>query len=85
MEKLLQPLRLGALLLPNRILMAPLTRCRATVDHLSTPLMAQYYGQRSTAGLIIAEATMVMDKTSAFQTETRAVQQSAGRSVAKGH
>ncbi|MGD9947177.1 MAG: alkene reductase [Desulfobulbus sp.] len=69
MEYLFQPLRLGSLLLPNRIIMAPLTRCRATSEHVPTPLMAEYYGQRASAGLIIAEATMVMDKTSAFQTE----------------
>jgi len=69
MHALFQPLKLGSLQLPNRILMAPLTRCRATPDHVPTPLMAQYYAQRSGAGVIIAEATMVMENTSAFQTE----------------
>ncbi|MDD2465421.1 MAG: alkene reductase, partial [Desulfobulbus sp.] len=55
--------------LPNRIIMAPLTRCRATSDHLATSLMAEHYAQRASAGLIIAEATMVIERTSAFQTE----------------
>lgn len=41
--------------LKNRIVMAPMTRCRATPDHLPTPIMAEYYGQRASAGLIITE------------------------------
>ena len=69
MAHLFSPLSLGPIQLPNRIIMAPLTRCRATHEHIPTPLMAKYYAQRSGAGLIIAEATMVMDNTSAFQTE----------------
>ena len=43
--------------MPNRILMAPLTRGRATAAHLPTPIMAEYYAQRAGAGLIISEAT----------------------------
>ena len=69
MQRLFQPLRVGFLELPNRIIMAPLTRCRATADHVPTPLMAQYYGQRASAGLIVAEATMVQEGHCAFQTE----------------
>ncbi|MEO5808728.1 MAG: alkene reductase, partial [Sphingomicrobium sp.] len=42
---------------PSRILMAPLTRGRATSDGVPTPLMAQYYAQRASAGLIVSEAT----------------------------
>ncbi len=53
------PARLGACHLANRIVMAPLTRSRATADGLAVPLMAQYYAQRASAGLIIAEATNV--------------------------
>jgi len=67
--KLLSPLTVGALQLPNRILMAPLTRCRADADHNPTPLMAEYYAQRASAGLIIAEATMVMEGNSSFWME----------------
>ena len=67
--KLLTPLTAGALKLPNRVLMAPLTRCRADADHNPTPLMAEYYAQRASAGLIIAEATMVMEGNSSFWME----------------
>jgi N-ethylmaleimide reductase len=46
--------------------MAPLTRCRADSDHIPTELMATYYAQRASAGLIIAEATMVIEGNSSF-------------------
>ena len=54
---ILDPIRLGAIAASNRILMAPLTRGRATREHMPTPLMADYYRQRASAGLIISEAT----------------------------
>jgi N-ethylmaleimide reductase len=63
---LLSPTQLGALTLPNRLIMAPLTRCRADADHVPTPLMVEYYAQRASAGLIIAEATMAIEGNSAF-------------------
>jgi N-ethylmaleimide reductase len=66
---LFTPLKLGALTLPNRMLMAPLTRCRADRDHVPSALMAEHYSQRASAGLIIAEATAVMDGCSAFGAE----------------
>jgi N-ethylmaleimide reductase len=66
---LFKSLHAGAFDLPNRILMAPLTRCRADQAHVPTPLMAEYYSQRASAGLIIAEATAVMEGCSAFWTE----------------
>ncbi len=66
MDSLFKPLQAGALTLPNRILMAPLTRSRAEGDHIPTPLMAEYYAQRASAGLIVAEATMAMPGCSAF-------------------
>ena len=56
---LLEPLKVGALTLPNRVVMAPLTRLRGTVDHLPTPVMIEYYRQRASAGLIISEGTPV--------------------------
>ncbi|QHN04253.1 alkene reductase [Granulicella sp. WH15] len=59
MSKLLEPLKVGAWTLPNRVVMAPLTRVRGTVDHLPTPIMAEYYRQRASAGLIISEGTPV--------------------------
>jgi N-ethylmaleimide reductase len=57
MPTLFDPLAVGRLELPNRILMAPLTRGRATREHVPTALMVQYYTQRASAGLIITEAT----------------------------
>jgi 2,4-dienoyl-CoA reductase-like NADH-dependent reductase (Old Yellow Enzyme family) len=57
MPSLFDPVRFGAIALPNRILMAPLTRGRATREAVPTPLMAEYYAQRASAGLIITEAT----------------------------
>jgi hypothetical protein len=60
MPSLFDPLTVGALHLPNRIVMSPLTRSRATPDtRVPVPLMAEYYAQRATAGLIISEATSV--------------------------
>ncbi|MCT0198437.1 alkene reductase [Synechococcus sp. CS-1325] len=63
---LFTPLSLGSLELPNRVWLAPLTRARAEAGHIPGPLMAEYYGQRASAGLSIAEATMVMEGNSAF-------------------
>ncbi|ARS27971.1 alkene reductase [Sphingomonas sp. KC8] len=57
MASLFDPIHLGAIEAPNRILMAPLTRARATRDHVPTPIMAEYYAQRASAGLILSEAT----------------------------
>jgi len=54
---LFEPIQLGAITAPNRILMAPLTRGRSTRAHVPTPIMAEYYAQRASAGLIISEAT----------------------------
>ena len=59
MPTLFDPIDLGAIKAPNRILMAPLTRARATRDHVPVPIMADYYAQRASAGLIISEATAV--------------------------
>lgn len=56
---LLSPYKLGELELPNRIVMAPLTRQRAGKGNVPHQLNAEYYVQRATAGLIIAEATQV--------------------------
>lgn len=53
---LLAPARLGALHLPNRLVMAPMTRNRADARGVPGPLMASYYAQRASAGLIVAEA-----------------------------
>ena len=54
---LFEPVEFGSIKLPNRIVMAPLTRARAGRDAVPTPIMAEYYAQRAGAGLIISEAT----------------------------
>lgn len=56
---LFDPIQVGDLQLPNRIIMAPLTRCRAEPGRVPGALMAEYYVQRASAGLIISEATSV--------------------------
>lgn len=57
MPSLFDPIQLGRIAAPNRILMAPLTRGRASRDHVPQPIMGEYYSQRASAGLIISEAT----------------------------
>ena len=66
LETLFAPIKIGSLELKNKIVMAPLTRCRADENHNPTDMMAEYYAQRASAGLIIAEATMVIEHNSAF-------------------
>ncbi len=98
MPSLFDPIRLGAIRAPNRILMAPLTRGRSTRDHVPTPLMAEYYAQRASAGLIISEATGISqqglgwpyapglwskDQVHAWRPVTERVHQAGGRIVAQ--
>ena len=59
MPNLFTPLTVGAITLPNRIIMAPLTRSRAGITRTPNALMADYYRQRASAGLILSEATAV--------------------------
>ncbi len=59
MPTLFDPLVVGDLTLPNRIVMAPLTRARAGDERLPNALMARYYAERASAGLILTEATSV--------------------------
>jgi 2,4-dienoyl-CoA reductase-like NADH-dependent reductase (Old Yellow Enzyme family) len=94
MATLFDPLRLGDLVLPNRILMAPLTRSRAGDSRIANPLMAEYYAQRASAGLIVSEATVVSpmaigyagtpgiwspEQVDGWRLTTRAVHQAGGR------
>lgn len=96
MSDLFSPIKAGALDIANRIVMAPLTRSRATDDHVPTELMAKYYAQRATAGLIISEATCITaqgvgypntpgiwsgEQVAAWQPITRAVHEHGGRIV----
>lgn len=62
MSPLLQPLTIGNLRLPNRVVLSPLTRCRTAKDRVPNRLMQQYYMQRASAGLIITEATCVSEQ-----------------------
>jgi 2,4-dienoyl-CoA reductase-like NADH-dependent reductase (Old Yellow Enzyme family) len=59
MPTLFDPLRIGEVSLKNRIVMAPLTRQRSGVERVPSPMVAQYYAQRASAGLILSEATSV--------------------------
>ena len=59
MPSLFDPLTMGELALPNRIVMAPLTRCRASAGRVPNKMMAEYYVQRASAGIIFSEATSV--------------------------
>jgi 2,4-dienoyl-CoA reductase-like NADH-dependent reductase (Old Yellow Enzyme family) len=98
MPGLFNPLRLGSIELPNRILMAPLTRARAGRDGVPNELMARYYAQRASAGLIISEATGItreglgwpnapglwnQAQVDGWKTVTEAVHNEGGRIVAQ--
>jgi N-ethylmaleimide reductase len=66
---LFTPLRLGAIQLPNRIVMAPLTRMRAGAGNAPTGLNAEYYAQRASAGLIISEGTAISPEAHGYPNE----------------
>ncbi len=65
-ENIFKPLQMGSIQLNHRVIMAPLTRCRADHNHNPTDLMTEYYSQRVSAAFIVSEATMVMPNCSAF-------------------
>ncbi|MBP2562550.1 2,4-dienoyl-CoA reductase-like NADH-dependent reductase (Old Yellow Enzyme family) [Neorhizobium galegae] len=101
MPTLFDPLKLGALTVPNRVIMAPLTRARATREYVPTPLMAVYYAQRASAGLITSEAIGISrqgngfpyapglwsaEQVEAWKSITKAVHAERGRIIAQlGH
>ncbi len=66
MAQLNSPLTLGELKLKNRVVMAPLTRSRATAERVPTAMMAEYYAQRASAGLIISEATVISEEANGY-------------------
>ena len=98
-QPLLTPFRMGELMLPNRIVMAPLTRQRAAnPGHVPTLLQAQYYAQRATAGVIISEGTAISpegygwadtpglwseEQVSSWRIVTDAVHEARGRIIAQ--
>src|SRR5947208_12647467 len=65
--KLLEPCRLGPITLPNRLVMAPLTRNRAVEGLVPSPLAIEYYGQRASAGLLVTEASQVSQQGQGYQ------------------
>ncbi|MBV1837692.1 alkene reductase [Acetobacter estunensis] len=96
MTSLFDPIRIGAINAPNRIIMAPLTRGRATREHVPTPIMAEYYAQRASAGLIVSEATGISpqglgwpyapgiwseEQVEAWKPVTQAVHEAGGRII----
>lgn len=96
MITLFDPIRIGEWNLPNRIVMAPLTRCRASAGRVPNDLMREYYRQRAKAGLIISEATSISpmgvgypdtpgiwseDQVNGWRRITQAVHQEGGRIV----
>lgn len=98
MSLLQEPVRIGAWDLPNRIVMAPLTRCRCSEGRVPNAMMAEYYKQRSSAGLILAEATSISpqgvgypdtpglwsaEQVAGWQLVTRAVHEAGGRIIAQ--
>jgi N-ethylmaleimide reductase len=98
-QPLLTPFRLGELALPNRIVMAPLTRQRAANSgHVPTKLQAQYYAQRASAGVIISEGTAISpegygwadtpglwsgEQISGWRAVTDAIHEAGGRIIAQ--
>jgi N-ethylmaleimide reductase len=65
--RLFEPYKLGPLTLPNRLVMAPLTRNRALAGLVPNPLAVEYYGQRASAGLLVSEATQVSQQGQGYQ------------------
>ena len=66
-SKLLEPYKLGPITLPNRFVMAPLTRNRAVAGLVPNPLAVEYYGQRASAGLLITEASQISQQGQGYQ------------------
>src|SRR5471032_1155038 len=65
--KLFEPYKLGPITLPNRLVMAPLTRNRAVAGLVPSPLAVEYYGQRASAGLLITEASQISQQGQGYQ------------------
>src|SRR3954451_13075699 len=66
-SKLFEPYKLGSITLPNRVVMAPLTRNRAVAGMVPNPLAVEYYGQRASAGLLITEASQISQQGQGYQ------------------
>ena len=66
-SKLFEPYKLGPITLPNRLVMAPLTRNRAVAGLVPSPLAVEYYAQRASAGLLITEASQISQQGQGYQ------------------
>lgn len=76
-SKLFSPLKVGAVTVPNRVFMAPLTRLRSIEPgDIPTPLMAEYYRQRASSGLIITEATQISAQAKGYAARRACIAQS---------
>lgn len=84
--KLFSPLKVGAVTVPNRVFMAPLTRLRSIEPgDIPTPLMGEYYRQRASSGLIITEATQISAQAKGYAGALRAAQPGADCRLAENH
>ncbi|WP_257955945.1 oxidoreductase [Nocardioides sp. B-3] len=86
MTSLFEPLTLGAVDVPHRVFMAPLTRMRATPPgDVPNALMQDYYVQRASAGLIVSEGTQISPEGKGYMDTPRHLQRRAGRRLAHDH
>lgn len=84
--KLFSPLKVGAVTVPNRVFMAPLTRLRSIEPgDIPTPLMGEYYRQRASSGLIITEATQISAQAKGYSRRAWAAQPGADCRLAENH
>lgn len=84
--KLFSPLKVGAVTVPNRVFMAPLTRLRSIEPgDIPTPLMGEYYRQRASSGLIITEATQISAQAKGYAGALLAAQPGADCRLAENH
>ncbi len=84
--KLFSPLKVGAVTVPNRVFMAPLTRLRSIEPgDIPTPLMGEYYRQRASSGLIITEATQILRAGQRLRRRAWAAQPGADCRLAENH
>ena len=85
MPSLFDPLQMGSLELPNRIVMAPLTRARAGREAVPNELMATYYSQRAAAGLIVSEATGISREGLGWPNAPGSLERGASRRLDQGY
>ncbi len=85
-SKLFTPLKVGAVTVPNRVFMAPLTRLRSIEPgDIPTPLMGEYYRQRASSGLIISEATQISAQAKGYAGAPGPAQPGADCRLAENH